>query len=481
MTPGQAFLERVRETIRRHRMLPDTGAVVLGVSGGPDSLALLHALRELGSWTLHVGHLHHGMRGAAADSDARFVEEQCRALAVPCAVARADVPGLARERGVGEEVAGRDARYAFLKELAEKVGAARIALGHHADDQAETVLMRLMRGAGPRGMGGIPYVRAVGAQPDLLVVRPLLDCGRAAIEAYLGERRLAGRLDSTNLSAKYLRNRVRTRFLPELEERWGKSLREDLRRMGSACQRLSRAADVLSDRLLAESSLVVMDVYAEAPLAALRLLPRVIHPDLLRMLLVRAGLSRRMIGREHYAQLAALCERARGGVALPGGVLAEVSCGALCLRAAEPWPGRDFETVLAVPGETLISPLRAAITAETFSCRPGLIESKRARHDPDEALLDMDRIALPLRLRFRREGDRFRPLGAPGARKLKDLFNDLRIPRPRRDRIPLVVDSLDRVLWLAGHRVADSAAVREGTRAVLRLVRRPCHALSPTP
>jgi len=469
------LVEKAWTAIARHAMLPAQGPVVLGVSGGPDSLALMHVVEGVcrrfhaGTLAVHVGHLHHGMRGTAADEDADFVRAQCDALGFSFTVEHADVPSLARARRVGEEVAGRRARYAFLARLAARLGASRILLGHHADDQAETVLMRLMRGAGPRGMGGIPCIRAIEGNEDILVARPLLDCTRAEIEEFLAERGLAGRLDSTNLSDRYLRNRIRQHRLPAFDREWGGRAREDLCRFAAACQRFDAAARIRCDRLLVTLNASLQPGWVEIPLNELRAVPAGLRAEFFRHALARAGLERRMLDQEHLARLGGFAAGDKKSLSLPGGIVAEFSCGLLCLYAPEDWGGAEFETDVRIPGRTLLPPLGAVIEAKVFSNRPDMLEKKIARDDSDEAVLDHDRLSLPLRARFRRAGDRMQPLGAPGTRKLKDLFNDLRVPRSKRDRVPVVVDASDRIIWLAGHRIAQYAAIGEKTQTVLRL------------
>lgn len=471
----QDILERVKGTMRRHGMPAESEGMVLGVSGGPDSLALLHLMAELCDRgfsdvaALHVGHLHHGIRGADADADVGFVEAECARLDLPCSVRRVDVPRMAREQGMGEEAAGRAARYGFLTELAQSVGATRIALGHHADDQAETVVMRLMRGAGLRGMGGIPYTREAEGASDILIVRPLLDCTRVELEAYLRRKNIRARLDVTNLSSRYLRNRVRARLLPALEQAWGRTLRQDLCALAAAAQRLHAQAARLSHQLLGAGSARIEKGYVELDAAWLRGISRSLRYEFVRAVLERAGLWRRMLSSRHYDRLSALVEAENGAVSLPGEIVAVASHGRVIFHSA----GDDsletgFRSMLVVPGVTPIPPIRGVVSAEILENRPDLLAGKRRRDDPCEALLDMDRLAFPLTVRFRRPGDHMRPLGATGERKLQDIFTDLKLPRWRRGRIP-VVTMHGRPIWVAGYRIAEEVKLGKGTRRVLRL------------
>jgi len=481
---AQDVLEKVAATSRRERMLSGAHGIVLGVSGGPDSLALLHLLHELREreyprLRLYAGHLHHGMRGAAADEDAAFVQRQCRHLGVECALERADVPRLARARQVGEEVAGRDARYGFLRRLAQSVGAERIALGHHADDQAETVLMRVERGAGPRGMGGIPCARPVDASDDLLIVRPLLDCSRAEIEAFLRERGLQARLDVTNLSSGYLRNRIRLRTLPTLERQWGRGLRGQLCRLARAAQRLHAQALRIAGPLARGDTVSMLKGYVEADAAWLRSMPPSFRPELIQSWLRSAGLWQRTLGSAHYEAISGVLDARGGTVTLPGLVLAACSGNSLIMCRADDDSWRGFEIEVAVPGSptrhsrlgdgavTPVRPLAARLEAEALEGGRELLQSRHAG-DPFAELMDMDCLALPLVARFRRPGDRMRPLGAPGCRKLQDILTDLHVPRLKRDRT-LLVTMRDRPIWIVGLRLADNVKLTEKTRRVLRL------------
>ena len=469
-------IPKIIATIRRYNMLPRSGVVVLGVSGGPDSLALLHLMCGLCKTdvargvSLHIGHLHHGLRGAEADKDVRFVEEQCAKLGVSCTIEFADIPALARDRGVGEEEAGRDARYDFLTRLTQSVGAQCIALGHHADDQAETVLMRLKRGAGPRGMGGIPYTRPVEGVPGLRIIRPLLDCTRAEIEDYLKSQDLSARLDATNLTQQYWRNRIRAETLPAFEAEWGASLREDLCNFARLCRRLHIRGRALCESFLAGQVPVSgSDGGLELDADWLKTIPKALHPDLVDRLLEASGLLPRMLTSDHYAMVSALIEEGEGAVSMPGGIEASLSQGKFLLRLGADDFLYDFQAMVNVPGSTEIPPLSAKLEVEILPMTPDMVEQKRANHDPNEALFDLDRVSMPLVVRFWRPGDAMKPLGAPGTRKLQDIFTDEKIPRPQRRQIPLLTMN-DRPVWIVGHRIADDVKLTAKTQNVLRII-----------
>ncbi len=477
MVRVQDLIAKFETTIRQHNLLPERGCVVLAVSGGPDSLALLHLMREVRDrrhprLALHVGHLHHGMRGSAADEDARFVSSEAARLGVDCTIERADVPALAAERRVGIEVAGREARYQFLTRLAKSLGARDIAFGHQADDQAETVLMRVIRGAGPRGMGGIPYVRPIADAPGIRVIRPLLDCTRREVVNFLRQRGLRSRLDSTNLSRKYLRNRLRRIAIPEIEREWGERLTADLCSLAALAHRFQARSDAIRAALQSQNSVRVMNGYVETEAAWLRRMPPAMLPDLVQAWMKEAGLWRKMLSAVEYERIAALLARGRGRVALSGAALACVwrrsfiLCPAPARRSGSAKP--EYRVQLEVPGRTRIEPLGYAIETEILAAGSELIARRQATQDGFEEFLDMEKVELPLAARFPRPGDRMRPLGAPGSRKLQDIFTDLHVPPWLRTRT-LLVTIADRPIWIIGRRIADAVKLTDRTQKVLRL------------
>jgi tRNA(Ile)-lysidine synthase len=388
------------------------------------------------------------------------------------------VPALAAERRCGIEVAGRDARYQFLTRLAKSLGAGEVAFGHQADDQAETVLMRVIRGAGPRGMGGIPYVRPVADAPGIRVIRPLLDCTRRDVLQFLRQRGLHSRLDSTNLSRKYLRNRLRRIAIPEMKRDWGARLGEDLCSLAALAQRFQTCSEGIRAALRSRHPARVTDGYVETEAAWLRRMPSAMLADQVQDWMKKARLWRKMLSSKEYEKIAALLDRRRGApkkVALSGGALACVWRESFILCPAPATAGRAagelaktaYRVQLEVPGRTLVEPL-GSIEVETLSAGKELIAHKRATRDGLEEFLDLEKLELPLFARSPRPGDRMRPLGAPGSRKLQDIFTDLHVPPWLRPRT-LVVTMQDRPIWIVGRRIADAVKLTDRTRKVLRL------------
>jgi len=460
---AEELLDKVRRTVLRHAMLPERGSLLLAVSGGPDSLALLHVMKwlrdaEYPALALHAAHLHHGIRAEEADADREFVAAEAARLGVGFLTRRTDVPALARRRGIGIEQAGRDARYEFLLASARRLGAERVALGHQADDQAETVLMRARRGTGPRGAVGIPYVRCAGGA---LIVRPLLDCTRGEIKAFLAESGLRGRLDATNLSADYLRNRMRRQILPALGREWGESLQPQLCALAAAAQRFRAQAERLCapcrqlGRVSEEG--VEMDVRALIPLRDS------LFPELLRGWLEEAGIWSRTLGRRDYARLARLLapEISEGAAELPGGLTARRYRETLLVRG----PQEEFPvTALSETGPTDLGRW-GRMEAERIA---GGLELLAQRASALEEFMDADCVAGKLEIRAPRPGDRMRPLGAPGSRKFQDILTDLHIPAWRRRRLP-VLTAGGEPIWIVGVRIAEEVRLTERTTRALHL------------
>ena len=416
--------------------------LLAAVSGGADSVALLVLLarrRAQDNFELAAAHYHHGIRGAEADGDQEFVRELCARLGVQLIEGCGDVPALARERGVGIEAAAREARYAFLREARKRCGADWIALAHHRDDQAETVLMHLLRGAGPDGACGMARLEG-----DLY--RPLLDVPKRALREFLESEGISWREDASNALPDNPRNALRLNVLPEIERSYP-SAAEALARHA----RLSRierdfvaksAEEFLRDRLESGPYGRRLSLNGSEDEALLRRALRSLCPEL------------------DAAQTDALVElvrQPRGAMELPGGIRAERTNGKLYLLAAS--KRQNAEVPLPIPGAAEL-PGVAKIRAELG----------RFPLAPDDGFTELCDPA-SLRgavLRTRRSGDRFHPLGAPGDRLLSDYLTDRKLDRPLRDLLPLVAAG-NRVLWACGLGLSETARVQNFGEPAARL------------
>jgi tRNA(Ile)-lysidine synthase len=454
----------VREAVVRRRLLDRGDHVLVGVSGGPDSVALLHALTLLRSeyaLRLTVCHVHHGLR-PEADRDAAFVQALAARLGCSARVVRVEVP---RGGGRSPEEAARLARHAALSRVAQATGANRIALGHTADDQVETVLMRILQGAGPRGLAGIPDRRG-------RIVRPLLDVGRGAVQAHLAAHGLEAVDDATNRDPQFLRNRVRHGLLPLLAAQAGPRVPDALRRVARASREAVEALDALVRSRLA-GHLTRTPVGWRLALAAFDGLPAGAAKAALRLALVEVAATDRLpsgLRAPHLDALARLLVSATGArVRLPAGVVVERGRDALWLLRPDVSPE---PVALAVPGYARAGNL-VGVTAAIEAPGPG-----RPGDPAWEACFDAEALGLGsvaggssagvLLVRPRRSGERMVPFGGGGAVRLTKLLAGAGVPRHARARWPVVARE-DEVLWLLGVRRGAAAPLTAATRTVLRL------------
>lgn len=457
-----ALLHRVVATIRRRALLERGQHVLVAVSGGPDSVALLSLLHRLAaSWKLTVtaAHFNYGLRGTESDGDESFVRSLCREMNVPLLTRRLAVTP--RSRGLSVQAAARDLRYRALRELARDCGADRIALGHTADDQAETVLMWMLRGAGLAGLSGMPPFR------DGTVIRPLYDATRRDIVAYLRHEDLRYREDSSNAKPLYLRNRLRHEVMPSLT-RIAPAGPRTLCRLADLCREDDRYLDGQVAALC--SAMVRQDVDGDRTVdrAAVLDLPLALRRRLMRELLRRCD----PLGR---GPSAAVIERALA--CLSRGRGATLDCRSARLTVTDesfrvgPAAGGIGSRVRPTDLEPKVLDVSSVVAWAGTGQRiqAGLLPESRlaeasARDDRSSIVVDVDRCSLPLTVRAWRPGDRFCPLGMKGrSKKLQDFFGDLKLPAERRRCVPLVV-APEGIVWVVGYRQDGRFAAQPSTR-----------------
>jgi tRNA(Ile)-lysidine synthase len=444
-----ALREHLERTIRRHAMLAGGETVLVAVSGGADSVALLHLLLELApAWRLrlHVLHVDHQLR-AESTADAGFVTALCERLDVP-----AEVAMVAVDRQGSLEASARAARYAALEACAERVGADRIAVGHTADDQAETVLMRLVQGAGVRGMAGIPPVRG-------RIIRPLLEVRRSALERELRRAGLAWVDDATNRDPKFLRNRIRHELLPLLADSYNPDVAASLARLASVAREtvtaLDRTAAAELDRLAAWS-----DSAVTVRLDVLRALPRPIAAEALRQAAARLGSRAPLRAWAHRGLTRVLAVPASCRPFRLGGVTVEVS-GPLARLATAPLTAL-VERPVVVPGRTELVEIGQALEARLVGA-----DTYAIPREPSRVAFDADELPTPLVVRARRRGERFVAFGG-SERRLKSLLIEAKVPRWDRARVP-VVEAGGTIVWVGHLRRGAAGRVTARTRRVLEL------------
>ncbi len=446
--------------------LPRGSTVVVAVSGGPDSLALLHALNRAarsGSVRLHGAHLDHQLRGEASRADAIFVAEMFRSLGIEATVDDADVAAYRKEHRLSLEDAARRVRYEFLGCVAAEREAAAIALGHTSDDQAETVLMHLIRGSGLTGLAGMreQAPRRLSGR-CVLLLRPMLTVSRQETEAYCRELGLAPRRDESNLLPDLTRNRLRFQLMPQLE-RFNPAVR-------GALVRLARSVSLDASYLADEVSRVLpgvgrMDESGQQftiDREAFSQLPQSLRSHLLRRAFVEVSGTFEDLQQVHVDEMARLLEGPAGrSLDLPSGLTFTVDYESAVMGSGTvdrcPLPSLDGERKLVVPGETRVSGWKVSTAVVD---RSGLASLSGESCQAYQAVLDAASMEGPLRVRTRRPGDRFQPLGMSQPKKLQDFMVDSKVPRAWRDRVPLVV-APEGIAWVVGWRPAEWARTRD--------------------
>src|ERR1035438_4648637 len=460
------MLEEVAKTIARYSMFQPDQRVGVAVSGGADSVCLLHVLRDLAPrWNLRltVLHLDHQLRGEESCQDAAFVRDLSSALDLPFELQETDVAALCRETGENLEQAARAARLAFFQRLTQAGTVNRIATGHTRSDQAETVLFRFLRGSGTAGLAGIRPVTGDG------IVRPLLEIDRPEIERYLRERGIAWRNDSTNASAAFARNRIRHELLPQLTRDWNPAMAETLAHTANWAQaeetywehELARLAP--AHLILAPPALLLqVDALAALPLAVVR--------RLVRRAVEWAKGDLRGIGFEHLAgvlELAASAE-GHGRLQIPGlDVFRSFGWLRLAPPALDNLDNRNYRLPLPVPGAVQLPGQQTVLLTELFE-NTNVTETAEGVYNGWVGCLDWNRISGSLEVRNWRPGDQYQPVGHSGAEKIKVLFHKARVPLWERRHWPVVTVG-DAILWARRFGPAAGFAANPGTSPVLSI------------
>ncbi len=454
-----SFTALVQETLARHAMLAEGRGALVAVSGGADSVALAHALHGLGH-RIEIAHFDHQTRAGESARDAAFVRGLAAALDAPFHLESADVAAIQGGRAGSFEEVARALRYEFFLRTARARDCAAVATGHHKDDVAETVLMRVLRGSSPAGLAGIPPVRVEGG---VRIVRPFISCSRASIRAWLEARGIAWREDPSNEDAAHLRNRVRHELLPRLVRDYNPQAADALCRLAEA----QRGDNDLLDSLAAEALARCMQADAGLDCGAFRAL----HPALQRRCI-------RLIAFEHgvdcpFARVTAAAAFVQGAATgkrfdLGGGVL--LYHGRTHVTLVVPQAAREAAPApLQVPGRT--EAMGLAFHARYLEARPA--GSLAAYCTPRRQVFDADCFGGALAVRGRQPGDHFTPLGMTGARKLKEYLIDLGMPEPERGRQALLVAG-GRIAWVVGKASSAETAITEATERILEIEVRSC-------
>ena len=470
------ILQKVEQTILRQNMFSKGDSVLTGVSGGPDSVALLHILVQLApKWELTIGiaHLNHCLRGAESDRDADFVADLAARLNLPCFSEAINVRNDPAFRKLSIEATARQVRYDFFDRISRQNGYHKIAIGHHRDDNAELMLMFLFRGSGPLGFSGIPPVR------EGRIVRPLISTGRNELVAFLNENAITYQVDKSNRDMRFLRNRIRHETIPYIQACCNPGIVETLNRFS----KIVRSEDEWMNEIIQpiyEKALVSAGKHRVVlAISILTAFPEAVRRRVIRTAIVRIKGDLLRISFSHIEAARELAERQQypAQLMLPDGIRIQRNKSLLTFyQVDESLRSRRLE-IRRRPLSffySVFGPVeRATVTISetgavlTFSEIP--IGSCMMDNLSEKiALLDMEMLKFPLILRNIQPGDRFNPLGVTGTQKIQKYFIDHKIDRTERQQCPVLLSG-NEVVWLAGHRINGHFKVTPSTRRVLRI------------
>lgn len=466
--------QRTAEFIGMNGLFAEARRILLAVSGGADSIALLHILKTLRSEgileaELWCAHVNHQLRGTASEGDEQFAIDQATQLNLPAVTRTVDVRTYAEQYKLSVETAGRQLRLMNLSEIARAHGCAWVATGHQKNDNAETVLQRLRRGTGFRGLAGMWPARQFGDGPTF--ARPLLGSTRNEIIQYLTMRGLRWREDRTNADVTYTRNDIRHRLLPTLQQESHGDIVEELCALAASAKRLyDQVRQRASDAWLTMTGPARQGVAIDT--GRLLSLPQPVSVELIRLALAKLGCGERDVTQYHYRSISGLARQRRGGksLTLPGGFVARYELGHVILepqtsrsRALE---GPTEEVRLKIPGKTRI----AGFEVEANVLKQREVEKTKLKRDRNRFVeyFDAARVSRPIVVRRRRPGDRFRPLGLPGEKKVGKFLTAAKAPGPVRQQILIFHDG-QKIIWVCPVRASEDTKVIDSTTQLLRL------------
>ena len=461
------MLNKIKEMIDKRGMFKRGQSLLLAVSGGPDSVAMLFALHGLSNklnLDLYIAHINHKLRGAESDKDQNYVERLSRKLNIPLFVLKKDTKSFAKKNKLSIEDAARQIRYSFFTECARRFKIDSISTAHTLDDQAETILMRFLRGAGIRGLRGIQPVSDLF---EFKLIRPLIEITRKEIEAYLREKEIRPRIDKSNLDIKFLRNRIRHKLVPQLVKEYNPNLKNQLLMLAKMLNEDYNYIQFLSDELFNKIATSSNSKKVVFKLRAFKALNVSAQRYLVRSAIKRLALTLDNIEYRHWKEIKSLLSSRPIGsiVNLPNYIVATKTKSSLIFiikNKATKTKLKVKELVLNVPGITTYNRNKIKTVLKD---KPPKVYSKNNRIE----FFDLEKMNLPIIVRKRKKGDKIKPLGMKGYKKLSDLFIDKKIPKQRRDNVPVIVSASGDIIWVAGLCASDNQKLVSDSSKILKL------------
>ncbi|WFA07728.1 tRNA lysidine(34) synthetase TilS [Tissierella sp. Yu-01] len=451
------MIKIVRDNIILNNLIEKDENIVIGVSGGPDSMALLYSLIELKDefkFNIFVAHVNHGVRGDEADADQEFVKNKANELKLPFYSINVDMDGYAKEKGITSEEAGRELRYGYFRKILRDNGGGKIAVAHNKNDQAETLLFRIMRGTGIDGLKGMDFIHGD-------IIRPLLNVSREKIEDYILENCIESVLDKTNLLPIYSRNKVRLELLPYIQENFNPNIVDVLWRLSRSSKIDSQYLGYITEekynllvKYQSKNSIILDGELFNRESLSMKL--RVIRKCIDNILGSLQGISE-----QHVTSLVELFNINETGkqLNLPNNIIGKVSYLDFIIEKATINKKKDIEYILEL-GENKFSDIGVSINLSVYS------NDFKVNKDKNIRVFDYDKIIGKLKIRNRKDGDKFIPYGMKGTKKLKDYFIDKKVPKDLRDEIPLLIDD-ENIMWIMGYATNDLYKITKETKKFL--------------
>jgi len=457
------LLDQFKRVIDRHHLVKKGDRLIVGVSGGVDSMVLLHLLyacREALDLSLIVAHVNHGFRPAESEKEAELVQKEAARLGLPFEYGQFDVKDFQKTMGLSPQDAARRIRFHFFYNLLQRHDAHKVALGHNADDQVETVLLRLMRGSGLQGLKGMVPIR------EGRVIRPLLGVWREKIQTFAVEKKIPFLLDSSNLKSDYLRNRIRLILIPLMETDYQPNFKEVLLRTSNILREendyLERGTEAAYQEIVRMEKDTLFFKFSEY-----RSLHQAIQWRVMKKILERVCDWGTGVEEGEWLEVHRVYQKLHGPspsflLELSHGAWIEKRYDVILLGKGKVNSLPPFEVELHSPGCTFIEEIGKKVIIEETD----RVKLKDYNGPANTALMDYGSLQFPLKMRNFRPGDRFHPLGAKGTQKLKEFFIDHKVPKVERPRVPLLVSG-EKIVWIAGYRIDERAKVTKDTKKVL--------------
>ncbi len=452
------LISQVTETIKKYSMITEGEHILIALSGGADSICLLqilHDIKDEYKISLSALYIDHRFRPEETPFEIDFCKKICGSLSVPLITKSIDIRTFAQCEGMSKQEAARELRYRVFYETADELKADKIALGHNMDDQAETALIRLIRGSGPTGLGAIPPVRGK-------IIRPLIEIERTEIEAFLDKGNIPFVMDSSNLTDRYLRNKIRLLIMPEI-----KKINPEVVKTISRTSDIFRNEEKYFDILVTKSLMKMIsrknDRSIELFIAPMEILDTVILRRVLRRA-IDATHKLKGISFLHIEDIIHLLKYGRNGdrIFLPNNIRVIKKYSLLTITSEE--PKRLATYIIEKPGEVRVMESSLALLTKLISAD----ETGDIGDGKKTALINGDKLIFPLSIRSRKNGDYFYPFGMGKRKKIQDYFVDNKVPRDERDAVPLLINGNEEIMWIVGYRIDDRYKIEKNTKKILK-------------